>query len=74
MPIYEYQCKNGHRVEVVAPISDFKEEIVCRQCAQRNRTEVVNGRGRTVRAILVPSHTAPPKFKRGSGGFYKPTD
>lgn len=73
MPIYEYQCKNGHRTELVLSISEFMEEIICRNCARHNRTEVVNGRGQTCRARLVPSLPGAPKFKAGgAGGFYKP--
>lgn len=32
MPLYEYECKNGHRFEVKRPIDRRHDEIHCQDC------------------------------------------
>lgn len=71
MPVYEYECKNGHRVERILSFSEFKETVVCEKCTEQQRDEV--GPYRPVRARLVPSRTGKPILKAGVGGFYSPT-
>jgi putative FmdB family regulatory protein len=66
MPIYEFECEFGHRTELFMKFSDFRESIICRQCQKVNCTH-------QVKAALIPSKTSPPKFVKGSGGFYSPT-
>ena len=66
MPLYEFQCKNGHRIELVVPVADFTEQVACIKCYDKNK--------RIVRAKLVPSRTGTPILKRGCGGFHKPSD
>ena len=63
MPLYEYECKNGHRVELIIPLADFTERVGCVECYKKN--------GRVVCAKLVPSRTGTPILKKGCGGFYK---
>jgi hypothetical protein len=66
MPLYEFQCKSGHRIELIIPLTDFTEQVACIECYNKS--------GRIAHAKLVPSMTGPPKFKRGgAGGFYKPS-
>lgn len=69
MPVYEYKCKNGHTFERVLKLSEFTEEFPCPNCPNRLDREY-----RRVHAKLVPSVPAPAVFKRGVGGFYKPSD
>lgn len=71
MPVYEYACKNGHRVERILPISEFTEKVVCEKCTELQHKEV--GPYRPVWARLVPSRTGTPILKAGKGGFYKPS-
>ena len=72
MPVYEYECKNGHRTTLVLHISEFKESTLCTQCRIAQSEGVLPKTKVPVKAKLVPSRTGPPKFKRGIGGFYKP--
>jgi putative FmdB family regulatory protein len=65
MPVYEYECKNGHRFESIRRVTDIAETLVCQECKSENKI---------VRAKLVPSMTGSPHFRAGgAGGFYKPT-
>lgn len=32
MPIYEFECLDGHRFEVMRPISEFSREAECAVC------------------------------------------
>lgn len=66
MPIYEYKCPKGHTFERVLKLSEFVEETPCIKCPRR--------RDRRVQAKLVPSVPGAAVFKRGVGGFYKPSD
>lgn len=60
MPIYEHQCPKGHTFERIVSISEFVEKAPCPKCGAD--------------APLKPSHTAKPKFVRGVGGFYNPSN
>jgi putative FmdB family regulatory protein len=66
MPIYEYVCAKKHRTTRIVSVTEFAEQIACSKCKQSRRKEQL--------AKLVVSQTAPPKFKRGVGGFHAPTD
>lgn len=78
MPLYEYLCPLGHRTERIASIAAIGEplpSIACPKCPppivrRGRRANTVN----PVRAELVPSLTGKPKFKKGVGGFYAPTE
>lgn len=63
MPIYVYVCARKHRTEVIVPITEFKEEIVCNKCAKKDEPRM---------AQIEVSQTAKPRFVAGVGGFYKP--
>jgi len=71
MPVYEFECKNGHRVEQVRSLSEFTEVIACPEC--RRLRVAAHTDGRIVRARLVPSMTGTPILKAGVGGFERPT-
>lgn len=73
MPLYEFACKNGHTTERVLSLSEFTESIVCQQCRRSHRQENGPDGYRAVRAVLVPSRTGTPIFKKGIGGFYNPS-
>ena len=32
MPLYEYECKNGHRFETFRPMAESGEPIHCSEC------------------------------------------
>jgi hypothetical protein len=67
MPLYEYECPKGHRSERIAAVTTPGEpldKVPCPTCAKRKKA---------IDAELVPSQTGKPKFKRGIGGFYSPT-
>lgn len=65
MPVYEYRCAAGHTFERIVSVSNCAEKVPCLHCHFLGRKKV---------AILQISQTAPPKFKKGVGGFYAPTD
>ena len=69
MPLYEFQCERGHVTEQIRSLSEFTERIVCPECTRTKRGRKVSLR----MATLKMSQTAPPKFVKGSGGFYAPT-
>lgn len=76
MPLYEYECKNGHRTERVASVTTPGEPLETIPCPKCPPPVVRRGRRantvKPVRAELVPSLTGAPKFKAGGvGGFYK---
>lgn len=70
MPLYEYECRNGHRSERILHISEFVEEIVCDECRKAFKK---NKKYSESLARLVVSRTGPPVLKKGIGGFYSPT-
>jgi putative FmdB family regulatory protein len=65
MPIYEYKCAAGHKITRIVSFSEFAETVVCEKCSKKGEPRL---------ATLQMSQTAPPKFKKGVGGFYAPTD
>lgn len=32
MPLYEYECQNGHRFEVLRPMSQRNDPVHCEKC------------------------------------------
>lgn len=32
MPIYLYRCANGHRFQLICPVSDHEEAVSCQEC------------------------------------------
>lgn len=32
MPIYEYRCKNGHKVEEIRPFKEYRLPTICPEC------------------------------------------
>ena len=78
MPVYEYECKQGHRTERVVflsagggnePLEKCKCEARVLFHENQEDTRVVTC-GKTAR--LVPSRTGKPILKAGIGGFYSP--
>ena len=67
MPAYEFECSRGHVTEQIRSLSEFTERIVCPICLAKKPRD-----GRLRLAVLKMSKTAPPKFVKGSGGFYAP--
>lgn len=61
MPLHIYQCPAGHVQEVLEGIN----EDTPRKCTQPGCKKT---------AVLGCGITAVPIFKRGNGGFYKPSD
>jgi putative FmdB family regulatory protein len=60
MPVYLFECSDGHRFEKIASIRQFSKTGKCIVCGKR--------------AQLIPSLTAPPILKAGGvGGFYRST-
>ncbi len=78
MPLYEYICSRGHRTERIASIAATDEPLLSIACPKCPSPTVRRGRRagtvQLVRAVLVPSLTGKPKFKKGCGGFYAPTE
>jgi putative FmdB family regulatory protein len=66
MPLYEFECSNGHRTEQMRSLSEFVESITCPECQKKNCTS-------RRRAVLIPSNTGAPRLVKGVGGFYSPT-
>lgn len=70
MPVYEYECPEGHKFERVVQfqLDEPKEKVRCKH--------VLIGQIRRCpeMAVLVPSRTGKPILKAGKvGGFYAPT-
>lgn len=59
MPLYEYECPNGHRTEKFLSLAEADKRIKCPQCGKRTER--------------VFSRTGAPILKEGVGGFYSPT-
>lgn len=47
MPLYDYECKNGHRSEHIMPIDD-KAPVPCPECSSPAIRVVSHGRAPTV--------------------------
>lgn len=62
MPVYEYECKDGHRSERVVQMRLMTQD----EPKMTHRCEC----GKV--AKLVPSRTGTPILKAGCGGFFKP--
>lgn len=67
MPVYEYECENGHKFERYAAITAKNEPLAkvgCPTCSGKN--------GKIVKANLITSLPGKPRLVTGVGGFYKP--
>ena len=65
MALHVYECSQGHKVEILEEIWRDNSGLLC-------DTQLHNG---CTRRLLLSAAvaTAPPKFVKGSGGFYAPT-
>lgn len=70
MPIHVYECGRGHKQERIETIH---EDATGQRCNKLDYSgcAVITCKARLKLSAAVS--TAPPKFKRGVGGFYKPT-
>lgn len=37
MPLYPYECSNGHETEILRTVSTRNDEVVCEECGQPSR-------------------------------------
>ena len=67
MSLHVYECPRGHVTEILEGIN---EERLAGMCC----THIIGNRCCFERLYLSAAvMTAPPKFVKGSGGFYSPT-
>ena len=65
MPLHVYECPKGHTVEILESINDDATGLLC-------GTQLHNGCKKCL-TLSAAVTTAPPKFRKGVGGFYAPT-
>jgi hypothetical protein len=73
MAIHVYVCGKGHRHEVLEPASEDNTGKVCGAVCEVSSCKSFHRCGRFVQLSAAVT-TAPPKFRKGVGGFYAPTN
>ena len=65
MPYHLYECPKGHSIEILEEIWRDNTGLLC-------GTQLHNGCAERL-YLSAAVKTAPPKFRKGVGGFYAPT-
>lgn len=54
MPLYEYECPNGHKAEEVRTVAERNNNLICRECGEQTR-RIISSNIRREEPTWLPS-------------------